>query len=162
MQYNDEYSPIKWQDEVIDQDTGEVLIPGTLYDENNMNRMEAGIDLLNVYNAVYAELLRQVRSITLENDKWKNQRIQEGSVEINNSETDGYFRTSDPFAMVALEGYTQLDSPDYSVLTEIVDGDPGLVGDIIVYDKSSNGFKIKYTGSADYAKIRWALINPDV
>jgi hypothetical protein len=162
MQYNDDYSPIKWQDEVIDEQTQEVLLPGTVYDEVNMNRMEAGIDLHNTYNAFIAELARQIRSNFLELEKWKNQRIQENEVEINNADTNNYFRDSEPYTIVALEGYTQLDSPEYSVLTELTEGDPGLVGDIIVYDKSSNGFKIRYTGSAASAKIRWSLVNPDV
>lgn len=162
MQYDNNYNPIKWQDEIIDEQTEEVIVPGTLYDEINMNRMEAGIDLLNTYNTFVAELARQIRSNLLELEKWKNQRIQEGEVEINNADTNIYFRDTDPYAIVALEGYTQIDSPKYSVLTEITGGDPGFVGDVIVCDKSSNGFKIKYTGSADYAKIRWSLTNPDV
>ncbi|MDI3547875.1 MAG: hypothetical protein PWR10_1527 [Halanaerobiales bacterium] len=161
MQYENDYNPIKWQDEVVDEN-GNVILEGTLYDENNMNRMEAGIDLHNTYNAFIAELARQIRSNQLELEKWQKQRIQEGVVEINNADTNIYFRDSDPYAIVALEGYTQLDSPEFSVLTEIVEGDPGLVGDVVVYDKSSNGFKIKYTGSADYVKIRWSLVNPDV
>ncbi len=161
MEYNQDYYPIVWQDEVKDQN-GEVLQEGTLYDEVNMNRMEAGIDLLNVFNAFIAEIGRLARSNHTELDKWKKQRIQEGEVEITNSDNNNYFRTNDPYALVALEGYTQIDTPNYSVLTEIVDGDPGLIGDIKVYDKTSNGFKISYTGSAPYAKIRWSLVNPDV
>jgi hypothetical protein len=161
LKYNQEYYPIIWQDEVLDQN-GEVLQEGTLHDEVNMNRMEAGIDLLNIYNAFAAEIARLARSNQIELDKWKNQRIQEGVVEITNSDTNKYFRTSDPFVYVALEGYTQIDTPSYSVVTEVVEGDPGLIGEIKVYDKASNGFKISYTGSASYAKIRWALINPDV
>lgn len=161
MKYDKEYEAIKFQDEIVDEQ-GNVLLEGTLFDEVNMNRMEAGIDIQNTANLLVSLLAQQVRSNFLELEKWKNQRIQEGVVEINNSGDEGYFRSSEPFAVVALEGYVQFDSPDYSVLTEIIEGDLGLIGDLIVYDKSANGFKIKFTGSANYAKVRWSLVNPDV
>jgi hypothetical protein len=161
LDFNADYQAIKWQDEIVDEQ-GNVLVEGTLFDEVNMNRMEAGVDLQNTTNAFVALLAQQIRSNSLELEKWQNQRIQEGFIEIVGSGNEGYFRSSEPFAIVALQGYIQFDSPDYSVLTEIIEGDPGLIGDLIIYDKSSNGFKIKFTGSADYAKIRWSLINPDV
>lgn len=162
MKYENDYSPVDWKDEIIDSQTGEVIVEGTLYEEGNMNRMEAGIDLLNTFNAFTAELSRLIRSNFLELDKWKNQRLQQGVVEIINPDANIYFREADPFAIIAIEGYTQIDTPEYSVLTEITEGDPAWIGDIIIYDKSSNGFKIKYTGSAGNAKIRWTLVNPDV
>ena len=162
MQYDNDYSPVKWQDEIVDSQSGDIIVPGTLYDENNMNRMEAGIDLLNTFNTFMAELARLIRSNFLEQDKWKNQRMQQGIVEITNPNTKTYFREADPFVIVPIPGYTQLDTPGYSVLTEVTEGDPARIGDIIVYDKSSNGFKLKYTGSAGNAKIRWTLVNPDV
>ena len=37
---------------------------------------------------------------------------------------------------------------------EVVSAD-GLVGDIEVYDKALNGFKIRYTGSAKNVKLRY-------
>ncbi|GAB6100449.1 hypothetical protein JCM16358_23280 [Halanaerocella petrolearia] len=162
MDYGKNYNPIQWQDEIVDEGTGEVLVEGTLFDQENMNRMEAGIDLQNIANAYTITVARQARSNSLELDKWKNQRLQEGEVEITNSNDGDYFQSSDPVALVALPGYMQFDSPDYSVVTEIIEGDPALIGDVMIYDKTSNGFKIKYTGSADSAKIRYILANPDV
>ena len=161
MKYNQEYDPILWEDEILDQN-GNVIQEGTPMDEVNFNRMEAGIDLHNTQQAVNMEAMRLARSNRIELDKWKNQRIQEGVVTITNSDTNKYFRTSDPYVLVALTGYTQIDTPNYSILTEIVSGDPGLIGNVIVYDKASNGFKIAYTGTAPTATIRWCLVNPDV
>ena len=66
--------------------------------------------------------------------------------------------TTEPFISVALPS----DSPsnDYSVDCELVSAtDLSLVGVVIVYDKATNGFKIKFSGSADNVVIRWTLHN---
>ena len=46
------------------------------------------------------------------------------------------------------------DTLAYQVWVEVVSAD-GLVGDIEVYDKALNGFKIRYTGSAKNVKLRY-------
>jgi hypothetical protein len=74
MEFNEDYQAKKWQDEIVDESTGETLVEGTLFDEVNMNRMEAGIDLQNTTNAFVALLAQQTRSNFLELEKWKNQR----------------------------------------------------------------------------------------
>ena len=56
----------------------------------------------------------------------------------------------------------QYDAPDYQVMTEIGSGDPALIGNIRVYDKTSNGFKVEYSGSEGQATIKWTLINFDI
>ena len=53
---------------------------------------------------------------------------------------------------------TTLPSSDYTVLTEIT-GDPAEVGQVKVYDKATNGFKLTNTGSAA-ATINWAVVVP--
>ncbi len=161
MKYNQDYYPIEWQDEVVDQD-GQVLQEGTLYDQENMNRMEAGIDLNATITAVALERARGTRGNGLELEKWQKQRVQSGEVEIVNADTNLYFRTSDPYIYVSVSEFPQHNAPNYSVATEIIEGDAGLIGDIKVYDKASNGFKISYTGSASSAKIRWTLVNEKV
>jgi hypothetical protein len=75
-------------------------------------------------------------------------------------ETNNMFRNTEPFALVSIPGYPQL-STDYAVsLTVQSASDVGAVGDLIAYDKQSNGFKIKATGSADNIQIKWTLMNP--
>ena len=46
------------------------------------------------------------------------------------------------------------DTLAYQVWVEVVSAD-GLVGDIEVYDKALNGFKIRYTGSAENVMLRY-------
>ena len=68
-----------------------------------------------------------------------------------------------PFAMVTLPGYDMPDAPDYGVDFEVESAVGGLdtVGQLRAIEKSSNGFKIAASGTADEIKIRWTLINPD-
>lgn len=73
------------------------------------------------------------------------------------------FYNSQPFALVNIPGYTMPDAPDYDVLLTIEDAsDVGRVGELILYDKANNGFKIRHTGAADNVKVRWTLVNPNI
>lgn len=52
---------------------------------------------------------------------------------------------------------------DYGVYVVVDEAtDVQRVGDIVIYDKQPNGFKIKITGDADNVKLRWTLINPNL
>ncbi|MZL17916.1 hypothetical protein [Clostridium beijerinckii] len=56
-----------------------------------------------------------------------------------------------------------LDAGDYDVNVTVESAsDVMSVGEIIVYDKQANGFKLKITGSADNTQLRWTLMNPDI
>jgi hypothetical protein len=82
-------------------------------------------------------------------------RIEQGNV----------YYTSDPYAIVSLPSYaySQLNYPDYDVVCTVEDAsDMQRVGQLIVYDKTANGFKIKHTGAADNVKVRWTILNPNV
>lgn len=77
---------------------------------------------------------------------------------INNN----YIRSSEPYCIVDLPGYPVMNN-DYGVYVVVEEStDPQRVGDIVVYDKQNNGFKIKITGDADNVKLRWTLINPNL
>ncbi|WPZ28191.1 phage tail protein [Sulfitobacter sp. OXR-159] len=66
----------------------------------------------------------------------------------------------EPFAAVAFAD--ALPSADYMVSVEIEDAtNIAAVGDVVIYDKANNGFKIGQTGSADNVRIRWTAINPN-
>jgi hypothetical protein len=56
-----------------------------------------------------------------------------------------------------------LDTPDYDVLLTVESAsDLDKVGRLEVYDKASNGFKIRPTGTADNIQVRWTIVNPDI
>lgn len=161
-----DYERTYWEDRVVDDSNGEVIVPGTLYDETNMNNIENGIEIaLSDSGTLTAFLLQQMQSNQQELSKIKNQVIAQGSGTITNTISDnGYFRSSEPFKTIALEGYSQINAPDYDVMLTPKPSDEsmGRVGELIAYDKTRNGFKVKMTGSADSVSFLWTLINPNV
>lgn len=73
-----------------------------------------------------------------------------------------YMRNSDPYTIVSFPGYPMLDT-DYGIIVNVDEATDILrVGNIQVYDKQLNGFKIKITGDADNIKLRWSLVNPNI
>lgn len=136
------YNMKQWKDHIVDEATQEVIQEGTPVSASNMNNMETGIlgndGLASVliqqsmqYKRNIADLEGELREISLTNTQ---------EYPFNNSEIT-----------VAL--LKERDTLNYRVLTEVVSSN-GIVGDIIVYDKTKNGFKIKYTGSAASATIK--------
>lgn len=72
-------------------------------------------------------------------------------------------RNTEPYVLVNIPGFPMLDAGDYDVNVTVESAsDVMSVGEMIVYDKQANGFKLKITGSADNIKIRWTLMNPDI
>lgn len=160
------YEPTEWEDQVVDKESGDVLVQGTPVGEANLGNIETGI-LLSHYDI--GSLLAFVNQITTANqkelDKIKNQRLVQGSGTIKNTiSDDGYFRKKQPFKTISLEGFDQINSPDYEVVltAESPEESIGSVGKLIAYDKTRNGFKVKMTGSADSVSFLWTLINPRV
>jgi hypothetical protein len=82
-------------------------------------------------------------------------RIEQGDV----------YYTSDPYAIVSLpsSAYAQINYPDYDVHVTVEDAsDVDRVGQVIAYDKTANGFKLRHTGTADNVKVRWTILNPNI
>jgi|GEM_PF-2524129 len=89
------------------------------------------------------------------NDTWTNVTLTDNRVI---QSYNGWSVNSEPYVYVALP-YT-MPSNDYGVDIEIESAtDITAVGSATVYDKATNGFKIKISGSADNVKIRWTLHN---
>ena len=87
----------------------------------------------------------------LQNDLVLKRMLEEGEeIEVNlTNSNDFYFNNSaKTVALSAMRSTT-----DYRVDTEI-QGNTINVGDIVVYDKQMNGFKIAYTGSAASVTVK--------
>jgi hypothetical protein len=152
VEFEENYYPIKWIDHVVDGD-GNVVQQGTPVSQKKLNRMESGIQTsLGPSVAVMMQTLQFVQKLNQEHEKMKKQKIKQGEITI----------TEGNYTAVSLDGFVQYDAPGYQVMTEIVSGDPALIGNIRVYDKTSNGFKVEYSGSEDEATIKWTLINFDI
>lgn len=137
-----QYSPETWLDEVVDSVTKEVIQEGTPLDAEHFNHMEQGIHNNSLMLAMLLEYVkensRQVASASGE----------EIEVVLTNTK-DFYFNNS--AKTVALS--TVRSTTDYRVETEI-QGKTLNAGDIVVYDKQMNGFKIAYTGSAASVTVK--------
>lgn len=72
--------------------------------------------------------------------------------------SNAWVSTFDPFVTVAFPA--ALPSADYGVALEVESATSvAAVGALEAYDRATNGFKIRMTGSADNARVRWTLIN---
>lgn len=158
------YAPTEWEDEVRDED-GNVLVNGTPIAEPTMSNLEIGI-LTSHYDIGLATLMAlQIANWNQkEIEKYKKQRLLQGRGAIaNNISDDGYFRNSEPFTTVSLDGFAQINAPDYDVIiTPTAASDMGAIGNLEVYDKTQNGFKVRMTGSAKSVSFIWTLVNPGV
>ncbi|MEN1969035.1 signal transduction protein [Lentibacillus sp. N15] len=165
--YRDQsYVPTEWEDQVVDKDSGDVLVEGTPVAETTLGNLETGVMLSHFDIGMLLAFANQLGTLNQkELDKIKNQRILQGSGTITNTISDnGYFRSSEPFKTISLEGYSQVNAPNYDVILtpKPTDESTGCVGKLIAYDKTRNGFKVKMTGSADSVSFLWTLINPNV
>lgn len=161
---NRQYEPLEWEDRVIDSQTGNILVPGTPVNEENLNNIEAGILLAHYEIGLLASFLMQQTNLNrLEIEKYRKQRLQQGQATITSTDTNTYFRDAEPFVTVALSGFAQINAPNYDVLLTVTSADDiGRVGKLVVYDKIQNGFKVKMTGSAKAVSFMWTLLNPNV
>lgn len=159
------YSPVEWEDRVLDQVSGEVLVEGTPVNEVNLNNIEAALLVAHLdAGSLAGHLAALMRSLLSELDKYKNQRFVQGQATIT-SAGGTYFITSEPFTTISFPSTVlpELNAPNYDVLvTPIAASDWGAIGQLIVYDKAQNGFKVKMTGSATSVTFFWTVVNPTI
>lgn len=130
------YTPTMWRDDVPG------IQDGTPIDETNLNNMEGGINAAELLAEYLAEVLLKT------NAKVNNLDGEVITVTLTNT---GDFYTNNSVKTIPLG--TRRDTLDYIVSAEI-QGDTTNVGDVVIYDKQTNGFKVKYTGSAASAAIK--------
>lgn len=109
--------------------------------------------------AAVAEMASKIRALTYEQERMNKQALLQGQATISGGTHNGYFRTASAFASIAFGGYGQKNAPNYEVILTPVSGDLAMIGDLVAYDKTQNGFKVKMTGSAPSVTFIWTLIN---
>ena len=130
------YEPTQWLDDVPG------IQEGTPMDEQNFNNMESGINGANLFTEFLAEVLRKQGK--------KLDNVSGDIIETTLTNTQGAF-FNNSVKTIALP--VKRDTLDYIVDLE-VQGDVHNVGDIVVYDKQVNGFKVKFTGSATTVSLK--------
>lgn len=156
------YEPTEWEDRVLDDQNGSVLVQGTPIDEENMNNLEAGVLIGHYDIGLLAMLAAQIASSNeFELQKLKKQKFLQGKATITNATTDnGYYRSADPVVMIALTGFPQANAPDYEVI--VTPNDPADAGTLSVIEKTQNGFKVMSTSTSKTISFTWTLLNPQI
>ena len=133
------YRNTHWIDEVKDQETEEVIQEGTPQSAGNFNNMEHGIS-----DAHLAAALLIIQSgLTAD-----QVATEEKAVTLSNSQSYPFNNSTQTIALSRVRNFT-----DYTVEAEITDHD-GNVGDVRIFDRMLNGFKVAYDGSAKSATIK--------
>ncbi len=163
---NADYSPVVWQDQVVDSTTGTVLQAGTPVNQTNLNNDETGIMIAHYdIGLLLLSTAQTLNAIRQDMDKWQNQRLLQGQATITNSTPATYFNTADPFVNVSLSStaYPEINAPNYDVqITPISADDLGRVGQLLVSNKAQNGFTVTMTGSATTCTFLWTIVNPSI
>ena len=126
------YNATKWLDKVVDVDSGEVIQAGTDQSAAHFNNMESGITDASVATAMLLIAAGELQSQT----------------EIEKNTASYPFNNSTKTVSLAITR----DNTDYTVDVDI-QAHTGNVGEIQIYDKQLNGFKVKYDGSAESATL---------
>lgn len=130
------YVPTDWRDDVPG------IQEGTPMDEQHFNNMECGINAANLLGEFLAE-------VVMKNGKQLS-NISGDVIEATLTNTQGaFFNNSAKTVAIPVKR----DTLEYTVIPEI-QGQVDNVGDIVIYDKQVNGFKVKYTGSAEQVTLK--------
>ena len=133
------YRNTHWIDEVKDQETEEVIQEGTPQSAGNFNNMEGGIS-----DAHLAAALLIIQSgLTAD-----QVATEEKTVTLSNIQSYPFNNSTQTIALNTVRNFT-----DYTVEAEITAHD-GNVGDVKIFDRMLNGFKIAYDGSAKTATVK--------
>lgn len=125
---------------------GKIIQQGTARNGTNYNNMETSIRAANVFCSWLWTVVRQHRY------KLEDLTGEYGEVTLTNTKK---YPFSNAGVTVPLE--TKRSTKDYGVSVEVVSATGGLVERVEAYDRQLNGFKIRFSGSARSAKIKYCV-----
>ncbi len=133
---------------------GTVMQQGTPQDQTHFNNMESGILDAHVSVGVLINFARQLGWHVDDIQSWINNHdnFEIGTTTLTNSLA---FPFNDSKKSVALA--TTRNTTNYVVLTEVT-AFTGNVGEIVISNKLTNGFKIEHTGSASSVTVKYVVI----
>ena len=122
---------------------GEIIQQGTPQNATNFNHMEDGITnagelaaLMAISNIHTRQMLEDMTGEIIE-------------VTLTNSQEYPFNNSVQTVPLSKARNHT-----DYTVIAEIAEYSGGFVGDIVVTDKLTNGFKVAFDGSASSVKLK--------
>lgn len=132
------YQRTKWLDEVKDESSQEIIQQGTDQSAAHFNKMEEGIADANVAAALL---------VIAAGDLQQQTATERHVVELTNNKSYPFNSSEKTLSLSVTR-----DTTDYSVDVDIQAHD-GNVGEVKIYDKQTNGFKVAYDGSAKSATL---------
>lgn len=146
-------------------DSVTVIQDGTPLSQTRLNRMNDGISFgHNVIGAIAAEALRQAGIAHKNRKEDFEKRFLQGEATINGN-PGSYFTNEYPFVMVPIPSgseHTQTNTPHYDVTLCVTAADDIGKVNLEVYDKASNGFKVRNLGGAKSVTFTWTIINTSI
>jgi len=133
------YKRTFWLDKVVDTDTGEVIQEGTDQSAGHFNNAEHGISDVNLA----AALILISSSLTAE-----QVATEEKTITLTNNQSYPFNNSKRTIALTTARNFT-----DYTVEAEVLEHS-GNVGDVKIFDRMLNGFKVAYDGSATSVTIK--------
>ena len=137
------YNRTIWKDHVVDPGSGQVIQEGTPQSATNFNNMEEGIFAGDAGISVLAQQVLQNKRILADLEG------EIGQTTLTNSQEYPFNNSGTTVNLLKAR-----DTLNYRVEVEVVSS-VGIVGDVIVYDKQLNGFKIRHTGSATSVVVKY-------
>ncbi len=125
---------------------GETIQQGTPRNATNYNNMETGILAANVFTQWLWTLVLQHRQ------KLEDLTGEYGEVTLTNSKQYPFTNAATTIQLSTLRSTTE-----YHVDVEVVSASGGLVEYAEAYDRQLNGFKIRFTGSARSAILKYCV-----
>ena len=168
------YIPTVWQDEVVEYPyrytetvngdgtvdhtpaPGEELLEGTPQSATNFNHAENGIHDAHIAAAIFIQYSRhkadEVDGRLDEHDEEFSAEV--GTVTLTNTNS-GFFAFNNSGSTVALTKTRK--TMNYDITIEVTSFSGGQLGEVEIYDKQLNGFKLKFTGSAKSVTVKYKV-----
>jgi hypothetical protein len=168
------YNPTLWQDEVVeypyrytetknDDGTidhtpapGEKLKEGTPQSATNFGHMENGIHDAQIAESIFMQYkMHEQQEVERRLDEHDAEFSSEvGTVTLTNTNAV-FFAFNNSGSTVALK--TVRKTMNYDLDIEVTEYSGGQLGEVVVYDKQLNGFKLKFTGSAKSVTVKYKV-----
>lgn len=138
------YRETKWQDEIVDSETKELIQDGTDQSAGNFNNAEYGISDAHLAALImFSGMLPQIRA----------NAVEKKTVTLTNTKRVPFNNSKKSVALAETR-----DSLNYDVEVEVAEiAGTGIVGEFDITDKMLNGFKIAYSGSASSVTVNLTI-----
>lgn len=120
---------------------GQVMQQGTPQDQAHFNHMEQGIFDAHIAIGILVNALRQ--------QSWE---IETGEIELTNTAVFPFNNSVKSVPLV-----THKENGEYLVIP-VATAPSGNIGEIVVTDRLTNGFKLAFTGSAPRVTVKYTVI----